>query len=369
MYLINLKIINFRNIIYLNLNFNDGITYFYSPNGTGKTNLLEAIQCITVGKSLRSKSENDIFKIDKNSENVYVLGTINDDEIISRHEYRLSNNPKKVKELKINGNKVSISNFIGRSPSIWFSPESIKIINSSPTSKRKYFDDILSQLYPEYLFNLRNYNRSLKQRNKVLQSNRIDISSIKVWTEELIKFGSKIIKTRQSFYKLLNDEFENIKELQRYKFKILPEPSIKLDTLFDEDVNYKFLTELQRSYSKDLETRSTTVGPHKDNWQMLMKIEPKRDYIRADRFASRGQQRMSIIALQFVLINIFIKQKNIAPIMLLDDIFSELDNENEKILIEFLTRNKIQTFITGIKELKSKTINQLELIKLIKDFR
>lgn len=367
MYLSNIKIRNFKNLNRLDINCQNNITYFYSPNGTGKTNLLEAIQCLTVGKSLRSKSENDIFNFDKKNGKVLVSGNINDeDEIKSKHEYILSNTPKRIKELKINNNKVSINSFIGRSPSIWFSPESIKIINTSALNKRKYFDDILVQLYPEYFFNLKSYNRSLKQRNKILQNDKIDKSSIRVWTEELINFGSKLVKQRQSFYKLLNDEFDKLNEIERYKFKILPEPSIKLNDLFDEDANYRFLNDLQNNYKKDLEMRSTTVGPHKDNWQILIKIKPKKEYIHADRFASRGQQRMSLIVLQLVLINIFIKQKSVTPIMLLDDIFSELDNQNEKILIEFLTHNKIQTFITGVNKLKDKKINQIDLSSRMK---
>lgn len=365
MFLKNIKIRNFRNLEKIDLEFETGISYFYSPNGSGKTNLLEAIQCITVGKSFRSKSESDIFSLNE-SKTVLISGNFQDeDEIQYQNNYILEKEPKKRKELQINKNKVNINYFIGRSPSIWFSPESIKIINSSPLNKRKYFDDILIQLYPEYYHNLRNYNRALKQRNRVLQNQNLDKSSIKVWTEELIEFGGKIIKQRQYFFEKLNEEFSNLKNIERYEFKILPQPSVKLDNVFNESAEFKFLNELQKCYYKDLNFQTTTIGPHKDSWEMLIKIKPNKEFIAADRFASRGQQRMSLIFLQIVLINLFIKSKNIFPIMLLDDIFSELDTENEKILLDFLNQNKIQTFITGVERIKDDKIKQIEMKYLI----
>lgn len=365
MFLKELKIRNFRNLKKVDLKVKNGISYFYSPNGSGKTNLLEAIQCLTVGKSFRTKSESDIFNLKKDNK-VLISGSIEDEDEISYHnEYLLEKEPRKHKELRINKNKVSINQFIGRSPSIWFSPESIKIINSSPLNKRKYFDDILIQLYPEYYHNLRGYNRSLKQRNRVLQDPNIDKSSIKVWTEELITYGSRIIKQREKFFQEVNEEFKQLKNIKRYEFQIMPIPSVKLSDLFDEDAEFRFLNELQKSYNKDLDFRSTTIGPHKDSWQMLIKIKPQKDFIAADRFASRGQQRMSLIILQIVLINIFIKSKDVTPIMLLDDIFSELDQENEDILLEFLRYNNIQTFITGVSKIKDKKIKQVNLLQQI----
>lgn len=367
MFLKDLKIRNFRNIPKLDLNFDDKILYIYSPNGTGKTNILEAIQCLSIGKSLRAGTEKNIFDFNKNRQKVLLTANIEDeDEIVYQSNYLLLGEPKFKKELYINKNKLSINNFIGRSPSIWFSPESIKIISSSPLSKRAYFDTILIQLFPEYYHHLKSYNRSLKQRNKLLQSDFIDRELMKVWTEQLILHGSNIIKQRQSFYEMINTEFETLEAIKRYAFKIEPKPNVALDPVFNEDAEFKFKSELQNSYKRDLEFRSTSVGPHKDSWEILIKIGKNKDFISAEDFASRGQQRMSLMLLQIALINIFIRYKNLSPIMLLDDIFSELDYENETILLDFLKEYNIQTFITGVHKLKDKKIKQLNLVEKLK---
>ncbi len=366
MLLKKVKILNFKNLPGIDLSFDKGIYYLYSPNGTGKTNFLEALQILTVGKSLRSKSENDFFNFNSKKKKVIVKGEFEDEERISfKQTYILERDVSKRKSLFRNKSKISINDYIGRIPSIWFSPENIKIISSSPLNKRKYFDAILVQLLPDYNFNLRAYNRSLKQRNRVLQSEYIDKVQIKVWTENLIKYGSKIIKSRQKFYDSVNLSFKELKNFPRYEFQIDPLPNIQIDTIFDEDTEYKFRTELQRTYQRDLINRSTTAGPHKDDWELKIRILPNEKFISLERFASRGQQRMSLIILQIVLINIFVKSKDILPILLLDDIFSELDKVNERILLDFIKEKKIQTFITGVGKIRSKGIKQINLSTMI----
>lgn len=367
MFLTNLKIHNFRNLERINIDFDNLINYFYAPNGIGKTNLLESIQCLSIGKSLRAQSEMDLINFHKKKdEQIVVTGKfLDEDNLDFTQTYSLETVPKKKKTLLVNKNKTSINTFIGRIPSIWFSPESIKIINSSPRNKRKYFDDILIQLYPEYLYDLRNYNRALQSRNKLLQENSIKSTPIRIWTEQLIKYGAKIIKARQKFFNLLNESFEKLEEIPRYKFKVEFRPNIKLNEIFDEDSTYTFYEELRKTFQLDKRRQSTTSGPHRDEWHMLIKINDETDFIRADKFASRGQQRMSLIMLQMVLIKIFQQNLEKKPILLLDDIFSELDEENEKLLISFILKNSIQSFITGVEKKGFKEIKEINLQKLL----
>ena len=366
MYLHSLKVSNIKNIQNFEYNFDKNIAYFYSPNGTGKTNLLEAIQVLTIGKSLRSISEKDLIPFDKTVKSIDVKGEfIDEDEISFTANYTLLQYPKSSKVLKINGNKITGNEYIGRMPSIWFGPESIKIITSSPLNKRKFFDDILIQLFPVYHDNLRKYKRALKQRNKTLQNENPDKIQIGVWTEQIIRYGAEIIKTRRNFFNKINNRLANIKSIERYNFSIKFNPSIKLNEIFDEDAEYKFRFELQNTYQRDLITQTTSVGPHKDDWEMMINIHPQKDWLSAERFASRGQQRMSLIILLTALINIFEEERNIRPIMLLDDIFSELDSKNEEILLKFIEENKIQTFITGVHKLKNKKIKQINLIEFL----
>ena len=373
MILKELKLVNFKNLGKLSFNFGNGIYYFFAPNGTGKTNLLEAIQVLTVGKSLRSKSEIDTLPFSDLVKKLQIQGDFEDeDEISFKQKVELEFEPKKKKSLFLNKNKISSTEYLGRTPSIWFSPESIKIISSSPLNKRKYFDDILSQLFADYAYHLRAYNRSLKQRNRVLQNEILDKNQIKVWSENLITHGAKVIEERKKFFEKVNEGFAELKNFPRYKFEIEEIPNIKLNSIFNEDPEYKFRTELLNSYQKDLLLKTTSVGPHKDDWDLKIKIletskksssKSKQDFISAERFASRGQQRMALIILQIVLINIFIKLKNIVPILLLDDIFSELDKENEKILLDFIHEKEIQTFITGVHEIGDEKIEQIDLSK------
>jgi DNA replication and repair protein RecF len=361
MHIQNFKLNNFKNIKKVNFEFENDIYYFFSPNGTGKTNLLEAMQILSLGKSNRTSGIADLFNFQSKENTLRIQGIIIDDEIKIDHEVIIDRLKPRSKILFKNKNKLTPHNYIGNFLSIWFSPENIKIINSSPKNKRKYFDDIISQLFPEYSYNLRSYNRILKQRNNLLQSAEIDKVQIKAWTQNLIDYGSKIIAQREKFFKYINDEFKKLEDFPRYEFYIDFQPNIKISRIFDEDIEYTFRKNLQDSYSKDISLESTFRGPHKDNWELLIKIKPQKEFISCSKFASRGQQRMALIVLQMVLIRLFEELKDNTPILLLDDIFSELDNENEKILIDFIISKKIQTFITGVEKIKNKSIQQINL--------
>jgi DNA replication and repair protein RecF len=382
LYLKNLKIKNFRNLQKINFTPEHLISYFYAPNGTGKTNVLEAIQCVTVGKTLRAKTENDIINFAKTNEqkrnDVHVFAEFNDQEKLNfTQTYFLEpqatmyekNSIRKKKTLLHNKTKVSITDFVGRVPSIWFSPESIKIITSSPLNKREYFDDILIQLYPEYIFNLRYFNRALRQRNKLLQEHNLKPNNIRIWTEQLIEYGSKVIKARQKFFTSLNTIFKDIDYISRYKFYIKYEPNVLVNEIFDEDVTYRYRDDLRKCFDIDKYRATTSSGPHRDDWHLLIKIEEKEhdnNFIRADKFASRGQQRMALIVLQLALIKLFEKTLDKKPILLLDDIFSELDEENEKILMDIVEHNQIQSFITGVEKKDFHNIKGYDLRELMK---
>jgi DNA replication and repair protein RecF len=374
----------------LDLEVSDLINYIYSPNGTGKTNVLEAIQCISVGRTLRAEAEIDTVNYHDRDSTVHVSGKFRDDGRDFSHAYGLEVTPIKRKTLLVNKTKTSINDFIGHVPTIWFSPESIKIITSSPRSKRKYFDDVLIQLYPEYNSDLKNYNKSIRHRNKLLQEEFPHPNQIRVWTEQLIKYGAKVIKYRLDFFKKVNEFFLYLDDIHRYKFQIEFLPNIVVDQIFDEDIEHKFREKLRATFSLDQRRGTTNAGPHKDDWNMMIKIEDSlpvgeyasmpvqtegttgklanwqtHEFIRADKFASRGQQRMSLIMLQMVLIRIFEKNLERKPILLLDDIFSELDEENEHILLDFISKNGIQSFITGVDEKHFEGMNNIDLSKLL----
>lgn len=373
-----IKIKNFRNIDQYDFEPIGLINYFHSPNGTGKTNLLEAIQCLTVGKTLRSKSENDLLNFES-PKSLHVTGEFEDEdsltfaqtyylELLQPENLRSFDNEntklRKKKTLLVNKTKTSLNNYVGRVPSIWFSPESIKIITSSPRSKREYFDNILIQLLPQYMSNLRNFNRALKQRNRLLLEDGYKANLVRVWTEQLIEYGAKVMKSRVYFFNMLNVVFGELDEVTRYKFYVKYQPNIDVDSIFDEDTSFRYREELRKSYEIDKRKGSTSRGPHKDDWHMMLQISGKStEFIRADKFASRGQQRMSLILLQLVLIKIFKNQMNKKPILLLDDIFSELDEENAHILLDVINEHDIQSFITGVGHTGFKNMHEINLMK------
>lgn len=358
----NLKIRNFRNLTNINFEFSDNANYFYAPNGTGKTNVLETIQCISIGKSQKAKSPQDLIQINT-KKSLQVSGCFQDqDEISFQNTYKLIFEDQKFKkQLFHNGNKIQIKDFIGKAPTIWFGPEYIKIIDSSPEKKRHYFDDIMIQLDSEYYYNLRSYNRVLLQRNRLLKSEFLAKEQMKIWTEQLIKFGARILQSRNKFFSELNDTLSKNNYQSRYKFKLVYSPDILTNMIFNEDLDFAYRKALQEAYKIDLQHHTTTRGIHRDNWYLEININ-KKGFVRADKFASRGQQRVGLIALETTIINLFYKKNNEYPILLLDDIFSELDEENRDFILDYININKIQSFVTGVNKIKGKnSLNQIDL--------
>ncbi|MFW5719648.1 MAG: DNA replication/repair protein RecF [Candidatus Dojkabacteria bacterium] len=370
-FLKSITIRQFRNIQGLKLDFDAHINYFYAPNGTGKTNVLEAIQCISLGKTLRAGLETEVVPHASTSddlrEGTQVLGIFEDaDKIDFSHSYKIFTYPKRTKLLEIHKNRVKIHDFLGKVPSIWFSPESMQIVTASPRSKRTYFDEIMMQLFPGYLHDLRNYNRALSQRNRLLQDYPVRPELIRVWTEQLIQYGANLMSSRKKFFSMVNEQLQMLDSISRYRFQVQVSPDVHIHEIFDEDAAYAFRKELREHYSTDLAKRVTIRGPHKDTWNLLIRINEESGYIDASRYASRGQQRMALIILQLVVVGLVERVLGRKPILLLDDIFSELDEENTSILIDFIKRNNIQCIITGVDHMQLEGAAVLDLENVIR---
>lgn len=371
MFIKNLEIRNFRNIQNINFDFKDNILYFFAPNGTGKTNLLEALQILSLGKSLRTKNQSNILPINySNNIKLIVKGNIEvEEEILILQEIQIEKMSKTQKTLYLNNHKIRLYNYIGNLPSIWFGLENIKALTSSPSNKRKFIDQILIQLNPKYHDAYNNYERSLKQRNKLLKNETINYELIHIWEENLIKYGSIILNTRNNFFNLINKKLEEEKNY-RYEFKIKYKHNPNIDLSNENQVFFNYQKIIEKNRQKDFIAQSTTIGPHRDNWEIYMKIlsnnKINNQWFFLDDFGSRGQQRMALITLIKVFINIFHEIKGKKPILLLDDVFSELDNQNIDILANIIKNTSCQTFITGVNNLnidiKGIKINLQELL-------
>lgn len=382
-----LSIFNFRNIVTVDLDISSTITYVYGANGSGKTNLLESIRCLSLGKSPRAKRECDLINY-SNKTFPAMLGCRyeSDDEVLNENEFILkcsegSSKTKKSKELKINQDKIGITKYVGNLTSIWFSPESIKILNSSPSRRRSYIDTVISQFLPEYLNFLRRYNRSLRSRNRILSGQEgIDKSTLDAWTWQVIQSSARVSLMRLKFFTQLNLILDESCHSTRYKYKVkyiskgtpievkeCVKDSLPINSNTISDVENYLLEQHLLVKNLEVEKGKTLFGSHYDDWILDIKSSDEDYFHDSSAFASRGEQRMSLIYLQFAFVDLFRMYNNQGTVLLLDDIYSELDEENKQILTKFILKNKIQSFITGVEEKKfGKDYNTMKINEILK---
>jgi DNA replication and repair protein RecF len=332
----NLHLQNFRNHKTLNINFDDNLTFIYGENGLGKTNILEAIHLLSTTKSLRSEYDKDLICYDEiflrikseieNTEDGYNLELT----IEKTNDF----NNKSSKKVKINQVAKSISNFSGILKSVIFTPADLDLIFSSPSSRRKYLDSIFYQISHSYKKSVLEYTKALKQRNKLLEiikETGRGKEQLDFWTSFLIKEGSKIQNERNELFSFLNENIFSLNE----KFE-LNNFEIKFIYIKNEISKENFEVYSQ----KELMLGTTLIGPHKDDFEIQMN---KKDI---SQFGSRGQQRMALTALKILELDFIYKKTGEKPILLLDDIFSELDEKHKKAILKIIKEQ--QTIITSV---------------------
>jgi DNA replication and repair protein RecF len=341
----SLKLKNFRNYDYLDIKFNDDVNLFYGDNAQGKTNILEAIYLSGTTKSHRLAKDKDIINFNSNESHI--------ESIISKNNltYQIDMHLKKNSPKGIAINKVPIkkaSELFGIAHMIFFSPEDLNIIKNGPSERRRFLDFELSSLDKIYLNDLSNYNKAIGQRNFLLK-NEFDLNKLNegldIWDDIIIKYGNKIIDRRNKFISDLNNIIYNIHlNITSDKEKI----SLSYEKSFKEKT-YEEALKLNRS--KDIRYKNTSVGPHKDDIEILINNMDVR------RYGSQGQQRTVALSLKLSEIEIVKDKINDIPILLLDDVLSELDENRRRDLFKYI--NGIQTFITctGIDEYIKNEIN------------
>lgn len=341
MFLKKLSLSNFRNISNLNLEFNNNINIFIGNNAQGKTNILESIYFLAITKSHRTHNELNLIK----SEELYtkVTGLYEDNnEDLRELSILLNEKGKKVSVDNIMQKK--ISNYLSRLNVIMFCPDDLEIIKGSPSIRRKFLNIELSQFSNEYVHLLKEYNFVLKQRNEYLKQKnnaRFDKMYFGILTESLIDKNVKLVKLRYDFINKINKElsevFNNISNMGNLiiKYKsFISENDLKRDDLRD------FLIKRYNSIlTNEILQKTTLLGCHKDDFKLYI------NDLDVIEFCSQGQQRLSILSLKLAEIEVFIKEKNIKPIILLDDIFSELDENKKNNIINYFKKD-IQIFIT-----------------------
>ena len=335
MKLSTIKIVNFRNYSNVKVDFNDKLNIIYGDNGAGKTNLVEAIYALSLTKSFRTNDDKNLIK---NSEvSAKIEGVIESNNTINNYQVVISKEGKKVK-IDNKKNK-KISDYISNINIILLEPDEQIIFSSSPSLRRKLINIEISQLKKEYIIYLNNYNKVLKQRNFYLRELYINGNSsrdyLDILTKELVKEGMKVYEKRLDFINKINMYISN-KYLEIFEFGKL-EVKYKSDYMgknADEVFDYYY-----KNYNKEINAGKTLYGIHHDDIVFLL------DGNNISEFGSNGQCKNAILAFKLAEIEVIFDEKKDYPILILDDIFSALDNIKIKNIVKFLNKN-IQTFIT-----------------------
>lgn len=332
----SLELNNFRNYTQTKIKFNDGLNFIVGKNAQGKTNLLESIYLLSVGKSPKNSKDKQLIKFGAEKAKVAVsFSTTAGNKTI---EMYLDKNDKK--SIKVNNlNILKLTELVGTLSVVYFSPDELKLIKEVPEDRRSFLDIAISQFDKTYLYNLLKYNRVLKMRNQILKcldSRDIKLEQLRLFTPQLVETAEKIIEKRLMFLdklKVIAKDIHKTITLEEdlditYSYKPKENLSIK------EDLN----NQLNSSLEKELELGYTTVGPHRDD--IVFKINS----LDCKQFASQGQQRTVALVVKLSLMEVIREEIGEYPILLLDDVLSELDNARQERLLNMTT--KYQTFIS-----------------------
>ena len=354
MYIKEIEIVNFRNYNNVKINLHDKINIIYGNNASGKTNLLESIYVLGLTKSHRSFIDNNLIK--NGCDFFRLTGSLKKDDIVYNLEIR-NNHHKKI---KIDNKEINkMSDYISKMNIIIFYPEDLEIIKGSPAIRRNFLALELSQLYINYYNILSEYNRLLKMRNERLKNDQTsNYQYFQILTDYLIERAIMIYKMRQKIVTKINEYCPKIYEdLTGNKgFKIKYKPNINFPS--NKDMKDYLFNLYQKNYLKELKFGKTIIGPHLDDIEFYL------GDINLKHYGSQGQQRIAIIAIKLAEIEIFKSYKNDTPILLLDDVFSELDISKRNNLIKYIDGN-LQTIITTT-DLESFDDNIIKNSKIIK---
>jgi DNA replication and repair protein RecF len=354
----SLELSDFRNYENLKIDFSSGTNILYGDNAQGKTNILEAIFMSATTKSHKGSKDKEIIRFGKDEAHIRTI--LDRDNAEYRVDMHLRSS--KTKGIAIDGQKIKrASDLIGKLNVVFFSPEDLSIIKNGPSERRRFMDMELCQLDQVYLNSLSKYNKLVVERNKVLK----DLSDhpensvlLDVQDKQLCEYGSVIIKTREKFIGDLN-------EIIRPIHNKLTGGKEDLSIYYEPNVDAAdFEKKLSSSRQRDIYAKQTTVGPHKDDFSFIVKRNSDNsEKIDIRKYGSQGQQRTASLSLKLSEIEIVKKAKKENPVLLLDDVLSELDSNRQNYLLN--TIGDIQTIITctGLDEFVN---NRFEIDKLFK---
>lgn len=335
----SIELQNYRNYENLKLSFGEKNNIFYGDNAQGKTNLLEAIFFAGSTKSFRFCKDRDVIRFSE--EEAHIKMILKKKDMRNRIDIHLKRN--KSKGIAINGFPVKkASDLFGLLNIVIFSPEDLSLIKDGPKERRRFIDLELCQLNKIYLYNLTRYNRVLLQRNKLLKEIAFQAKleeSLSVWDEELIQYGKEIIRLRREFIHSLQEKLSRI-------HKNISGGKEELELLYEENVKEDdFMDVLLKSRESEKKQRISLVGPHRDDLLFRINGEDIRKY------GSQGQKRTAALSLKLAEIEEVKEEIKDYPVLLLDDVFSELDRKRQNYLLEEIKEVQSMITCTGLEDL------------------
>ncbi len=361
MYVKRLELDHYRNIQHVSLQADEHVNIIMGPNAQGKTNIVESILVLALTKSHRTHKDKELINWDHDSARIAASIDRKYGEI--ELDMRLSSQGKKA---KINGlEQRKLSNFIGTLNVVMFAPEDLEIVKGSPTIRRRFMDMEIGQVHPSYLHHLSQYQKIVAQKNNQFRKSTAELSAsdslmLDVWNEQLAANGVKIMKNRQNFITKLQIWAEAIHDgitSGREKLRIAYKPSFECEDFQDESVAFnQFMIKLSQVKQQELRRATCLLGPHRDD--LLFYINDKEVHA----YGSQGQQRTAALSLKLAELELMKEEVGEYPILLLDDVLSELDQNRQTQLIRTF-QGKVQTFITttGIESIEATSIEHAKL--------
>lgn len=350
-----LELMNFRNYKKQIFDNFSNLNIIIGKNGIGKTSIIEAIYLGSLAKSFKTNNEQLIMR--------------NDSEFFRIKIYYFDYGPKKNlevfydkdgKKTKINSKiQRKLSEFISQYRVIILSPDELKLIKSSPNTRRNYINIQISQLHKEYLHFLNNYNILIKNKNdflkKLMFNSNLDKRYLDILDEKIVEEGMKIYSYRKKYIDMINDYINDIFTNYQQNSKV----NIQYISDYEVDDKEKLLNILKKNRNKEINIGMTSFGVHRDDYEFIQNGNNAKEY------SSQGIQKLIVLAMKLSEVQIFVKKYEIYPILLLDDLFSELDEKNRNNIFKSLD-SKIQVFITttDLKNINKRIINKAKIFDL-----
>ncbi len=353
MYIESVELENYRNYETLHIDFHKGTNVLYGDNAQGKTNVLEALYLGGTTKSHKGSKDKEIIRFGQ--EEAHIKLTVSKQDVC----YRIDMHLKRNKSKGVAVNKIPIhkaSELFGILHVVFFSPEDLNIIKEGPSARRRFLDLELCQLNKLYVHNLVQYNKVVLQRNKLLKDLAMGQSgedTLDIWNIQLARFGKEVIKYRRVFVNQLNELIAGIHQNLsggQENLEIRYEPNVTEET-FEE--------ELEKNRFQELRQKTTLAGPHRDDLSFLVNGMDVRKY------GSQGQQRTAALSLKLSEIDLVRRLTGEEPVLLLDDVLSELDGSRQNQLLSVIRRTQTIVTCTGLDDFIDRHVQIDKIFKIV----